>query len=519
MPRLSRCRDMKRCLLWYALMLSACAPEKKAEKVAPPPASSAQLASARVDAALMHDYEMADVPQGQERGHPPLPAQADDATFLRRACIDLAGRLPRADEARAFLADPSADKRGRLTDALTLEPGAAEVRYRMLAEAFRVKDDAEVITWLRKAAAEDRPYADIIRHMIGGGKMRQRDGGNALRTSVETAYTVLGEDLYCAMCHDHPFNDHTQHECYSFAACFVGKNKMRLPFDYLYADGKPGEVVPPALLRLAYRHQHYIRDNEDNLEEVAKWLVADGAKRYALVASLRVWSGMFGMPGMMVDRTIGGLDDAPPWHGIPHTSIHSHIRTSCFSAPPRATSTWVGMSLNSATDFSQATRLLTEEFERCGGRIGEFQRILARTHAYGRTGHAPGLAWNGCYLVPAPQIRRLPSEVIWKAVSGETDKQIPQVPAPGHPLRMLGRGTREWADESLTPVSHALARFMISHPAENAAHAAASADELFLTLLGRQPEDAERAAIARNAASPQEIAWALLNTKEFMFRQ
>ena len=505
---------MKRCLPLCALLI-ACTPEKKM-------ADPIQDASARVDVALMHDYEL--VKEQREKWKntpnlPGLPELADDSTFLRRACIDLAGRLPRPDEVRAFLANTSSDKRAILTDALVREPGAAEVRFRMLAEAFRVKDDDEVIAWLRQAAAEDRAYAEIITYMIGGGHMRQRDQGDALRTSVETAYTVLGEDLYCAMCHDHPFNGHTERECYSFAACFTGKNGMRLPSDYAYRGGKPDEAIAPALLRLT-RHWQYLTDHEDHLTQVGKWIVNDeDSRRYALVASLRVWSSLFGMPGQMVDKTIGGVDDAPPWHGIHRKPILNQVSSDCFSASPRGAPTWIDTNINSPADFSQGMKVLIEEFLRCGSRLGEFQRILARTNAYWRSGIDYNTDWNGCYLAPAPQIRRLPSEVIWKVVSGEFDAQIPQVPPVGHPLRMLGRGTREWTDESLTPISHEIVRFMMNDKfIGNATVRNCGADELFLELLGRQPSASELAAISHQTAVDSDVAWALLNTTEFMFR-
>jgi hypothetical protein len=71
----------------------------------------------------MHDYALVKEQREKWKNNSPvlpsLPGLADDSTFLRRACIDLAGRLPRPDEARAFLADASPDKRAKLTDALS----------------------------------------------------------------------------------------------------------------------------------------------------------------------------------------------------------------------------------------------------------------------------------------------------------------------------------------------------------------------------------------------------------------
>ena len=109
--------------------------------------------------------------------------------------------------------------------------------------------------------------------------------------------------------------------------------------------------------------------------------------------------------------------------------------------------------------------------------------------------------------------------MIWKTLSGESDTQLPQVPQPEHPLCMLGRGTREWTDESRAPLSHELVRFMMNDKLVDQATAkAGDAERMFLALLGREPTENERAAISRAAASDQDVAWALLNTKEFLFR-
>lgn len=514
---------MKSCLAICALLIS-CVPEKGGKQADSPAGmpDAIQQAADQLDAALMHDYMLMfekRLKNLHSGAAPMLPPMADDTVFLRRACIDIAGRLPRADEVRAFLADTTRDKHAKLTDALTREPGAAEVRFRMLAEAFRVKNyDHKTVAWLRQATAEDRPYAEIVARMLGGWHVAETGESNPRRTSAEAAYAVLGEDLYCAMCHDHPFNDHTQREFYAFAACFAGQKEIRLPLDYKYREGKPGEVIKPSTLRLGWWRD--LRDDQDKLVQVVKWMTEEEpSERYAMVASLRVWSGLFGMPGQEVDMTVGGVDDAPPWHGFHGESTPDHYHRSCFDGSPRGAATWMGLQLNSASDFTQATKLLTEEFLRCGGRLAEFQRILARTEAYRRSGIDYNWNWRECYLAPAPQIRRLPSEVIWKTLTAEDDIQLPQVPEPEHPLRMLGRGTREYTDESRTPISHELVRFMMNDKLVDQATAkAGDSERIFLELLGRKPTENEQAAIQRTAATDRDVAWALLNTREFMFR-
>jgi len=494
-------------------------------------ADTVQQAAGRVDAALVSDYQRFQTQQRKYRPTPqppPVLPWADDATFLRRACIDIAGRLPRADEARTFLADQSPDKRARLTDGLVKEPGAAEARFRMLAEAFRIKDGAGMIAWLRQAAADDRPFDQILSYLIGEGHLSQRDEGNVLRTGAEVAFAVLGEDLHCALCHDHPFNDHTQMQSYEFAACFLTNGELRLPRDYKYRGGKPGEIVKPKLMRLTREMVPPVKAGKDLRMEVAKWIITESSHRFTAVAALLTWRNLFGTPGLYVDHTIGGVDPAPSWSEVYSTPDPNAIGRSCFSTPNRDRATWVGMDfVVGGVSYSPAVQALGDEFRRCGCRIGEFQRVLARTNAYNRAGFDFAKKWNGGYLVPAPQIRRLPAEVVWDLLSDVKSAQLPQVPPFEHPLRMLGRGTREWTDESTTPVSHELVRFMLNSPeVENTIAtepAGVSVDDLFVSILGRLPTEKEKeAAQQRRHESPQtatqDIAWSLLNTAEFMFR-
>ncbi|WP_395735342.1 DUF1549 domain-containing protein [Prosthecobacter sp.] len=493
-------------------------------------ADAPQMAAARIDAALIRDhYEALQELRKHSIAPPPAPALpvADDAVFLRRACIDIAGRLPAADEVRQFLADPAPDKRARLTDALVREPGAEQLRFRILSEAFRVKEDDAFAAWLLQAAKDDRPFDQIIASLIGEGRLGQRDGENAIHTANEVAAAVLGEDLQCAVCHDHPYNDHQQKQCYEFAACFLapGSPSLQLPGYYHQRSGKPRDLVKPRLLRLNSRENPpEIKHNADARVQTARWIVTESTHRFASVAALRVWSGLFGMPGIEKDKTLGGVDPAPSWNEV--NGSMSYTYRACGGAPHANPVFWVGLFSSPAPAPSIYTAL-GEEFRRCGCRIGEFQRVLARTTAYNRAAIAPDRRWIVGNLVPAPVVRRLPAEVIWDALSAEKSSQLPPVPPPEHPLRMLGRGTREWSDESTTPVSHELVRFMMNSAfMENAAAsrpADSSAEDLFLAILGRYPNGLEKAlAKQQQNESPQtavqDITWALLNTAEFMFR-
>ncbi len=512
-------KGMKRLPILSLLLILACSPDQDTTSEAAPTVDPIQTAAARADSALMRDYDL-ELEQRRKFKQAPLPALpgiADDSTFLRRACIDLAGRLPKPEEVRAFLADNTIGKRARLTDALVKEPGAAEVRFRMLAEAFRVKNDAEVITWLRRAAKEDMPFDQIAAVMVGDRYIMRRDEGNALRSGVEVAQALFGQDLYCAMCHDHPYNDHMERECYEFAACFASGGELRLPKDYLYKDGNPGDVVRPKYLnRSGGRNEANLPRDMKSMEGLVKWLTSTEDRHLATVAALRAWSGLFGMPGLVIDSSIGGVEEAPAWHEIHPKPVLNLTSSNCFAPPNRGRVTWVDME---ASKYPEAVKVLAAEFRRCGMRIAEFQRILVSTNAYSRSGVDYNFVWSGLYLAPAPQIRRLPSEVIWDTLSSVKSDELPQVQPANHPLRLLGQGTREWADESATPLSHELARFMMNGDmVAQASEQAVDVDTLFLNLLARHPTENERTAISREAATHQDVAWALLNTKEFIFR-
>ncbi len=162
---------------------------------------------------------------------------ANDSEFLRRVTLDLTGRIPSATEARAFLADSSADKRAKLVDALLASPEYA----RRMQEVFDVllmdrrRDSkvprAEWEKFLRTSFAANKPYDELVRDILSsdGADPKTRPAAKFfldrdLEPTIVTrdiSRLFLGRNLQCAQCHDHPLvDDYKQEHYYGIQAFF-----------------------------------------------------------------------------------------------------------------------------------------------------------------------------------------------------------------------------------------------------------------------------------------------------------
>ena len=104
----------------------------------------------------------------------PAP-KSNDIEFLRRAYVDITGRIPTPEAAQAFLESADADKRGKLIEQLLGSPAYADQLTTFWANKFKVTRSHESIgtfgrnvfyEWLRKSIADDRPYDSFARELI-----------------------------------------------------------------------------------------------------------------------------------------------------------------------------------------------------------------------------------------------------------------------------------------------------------------------------------------------------------------
>ncbi len=125
----------------------------------------AELA-ARIDAHISAAWEA--------EGIVPAP-RADDAEFLRRTYLNIAGTIPPVAEVREFLADTAPNKRRRLVDRLLEHPGyinhfAHTWRMLMIPEADSDQQVRFIVpsfeTWLRDKFIDNAKYDEIARELI-----------------------------------------------------------------------------------------------------------------------------------------------------------------------------------------------------------------------------------------------------------------------------------------------------------------------------------------------------------------
>lgn len=196
--------------------------------------------AAKIDGLLQRHWEM--------KGVSPLP-RASDEVFLRRAYLDLVGRIPTAEEALAFLDGTAPNGRTNLVASLLESEGYTARFYNLWADVLRYKSwfvntsntiPAAYGRFIRESLRTNKPYDVFVREMLsakgfawetGAVGYYQRDPDMPLDNMALTARVFLGTRIECAQCHDHPFDKWKQTQFYHLAAYTFGNKQVNEAFD------------------------------------------------------------------------------------------------------------------------------------------------------------------------------------------------------------------------------------------------------------------------------------------------
>lgn len=245
---------------------------------------------------------------------------AGDATFLRRAYLDVIGRLPTFAEVKAFLNDPAPDKRAKLVDQLLERPEYADHWANKWADLLRpnpyrvgIKAVYNLDAWLRDSFRRNQPYDQFVREILTaqGSTFREgpvtifRDRREPEEIMPMLSQLFLGIRLDCAKCHHHPFEVWGQDEFYRMAAYFarIGRKGTGLSppisgseeivFTATAGQVKhpgTGQVMTPRPLFGATLDQ----PERDPRQLLADWVVSDDNPYFARVIVNRVWADLMG---------------------------------------------------------------------------------------------------------------------------------------------------------------------------------------------------------------------------------
>lgn len=260
-------------------------------------------------------------------GVTPAPL-ADNATFLRRASLDLIGRVPTPEEVRSFLEDDRADKRARRVASLIASPDHVREMAVFWRRTWVPPADTEAMShvaeeldgWIGRRLSRHDGLDAIVRDLIGASDLpvvggTQEDAApagflvaNELKPenlAASTARAFLGLNLACAQCHDHPFAEWSRDQFWGMAAFFTradtaGAKPASRPVVRVGDTNRSVAAQPPDGDELSWPDH----GNSTTARRVlAGWVTSRANPWFARQLVNQLWSHFFG------DGLVGPFDD------------------------------------------------------------------------------------------------------------------------------------------------------------------------------------------------------------------
>ena len=496
----------------------------------------------------------------------------DDTTFLRRAYLDLTGLLPTAEQARQFSASTDSDKRAKLIDRLLDAPEFVDMQTLRWADLLRVEEktlDRKGVdvfhAWIRDSFAKHKPLNQLAKEILEARgstyKVPPTNFYRALRKpelrAEAAAQVFLGIRLQCAKCHNHPFDRWTQDDYYGWSNFFgridykIIENKRRDKNDKNEFVGEQvvllkdeGDVKNPTtgetaglryLGNLSNAESGSTTGNQkseskklDRLQRLAAWTGSPDNERFAAAQANRIWYQVMGQ------GIVDPIDD---------------FRSTNPPANP------------------ELLEALTEEFVRGDFHVRHLMRVIMNSTVYQLSSSTNTTNADDEILFSRGVPRRLTAEQTLDAIGQtldlpikfgghETGMKAVQLPGVrngdhryakpeigdrflalfGKPGRLLTceceRTNGTTLAQTFEMVSGELVDELLRSDKGRIARAEKSSQsftetiaDLYWSALSRKPSAEELAAAESHVKSSnprrglEDVAWALLNSNEFLFRR
>ena len=461
-----------------------------------------------------------------------------DEAFLRRVFLDVIGILPTPEEYTRFMASKDAKKREKLVDDLLGRKEFAELWVLKWAELLQIRSSNDVsykamllyYNWLQDKIARNVPMDQTVQELLGasGGTFKSPASNyyqlerDTLKISENVGQVFLGMRIQCAQCHNHPFDRWTMNDYYGFAAFFsqVGRKGTDDPRELVIFNSGGGEVRHPVGGRVM--KPKFLGGIEpdvtgkDRRVVLARWLASADNPYFATNLANIVWGHFFGQ------GIIDPVDD---------------VRISNPASNPE---------------------LLAEMGKRFTGYKYDFKKLvrdICTSRTYQLSTQANKSNDSDTRNFARAPLRRIKAETFLDCISQvtETKNKFPGLPQGARAVQIadggistyflttFGRATRETVcscevklEPTLSQSLHLLngatttTRIaqgnLIGKRLQEKKTAADVIEELYVRCLSRQPTAKEKAKLAALVATEkdtkkalEDVFWALLNSREFMF--
>jgi hypothetical protein len=243
-----------------------------------------------------------------------------DEQFIRRVYLDIIGALPTPEEYQQFVADTDPLKREKLVDALLYRKEFVEMWVMKFTELLRIRSGNVAVgaisykaallyaNWLSDQIAGNVPMNVIVQDLLGAsGSTFTEPATNFYQVERDTkklaedvAQVFMGMRIQCAQCHNHPFDRWTMDDYYGFVAFFsqIGRKRAEDPRDMVIFNSGGGDikhpvggrVMPPKFLGGAVPDLA----GRDRRKVLGEWLASPENPYFARNIANIVWAHFFG---------------------------------------------------------------------------------------------------------------------------------------------------------------------------------------------------------------------------------
>jgi hypothetical protein len=479
-----------------------------------------------------------------------------DEQFIRRLSIDLTATLPSPGQVQAFVADKDPHKRDKLVDRLLdseeysyyfANKWADILRVKRRGQAARASGTFAFHDWIRTAIARDKPYDEFARAILGASgdevtnppTVWYKELQNPEQFVDDTAQVFLGLRLACAQCHHHPYEKWSQDDYWGIAAFFgrVASKNIQVPGEVVQPGGgrlviysrSRGSVTnkrtgQPAVMKPLDGKPMEVGLYEDPRQKLVDWMVDPHNPFFTRAVANRYWAHFFGrgivdpLDDMRVTNPPSNpeLLDALAKDLVEHKYSLKHlIATICKSRTYQLSSTPNEFNKHDKQNYARyyprrlSAEVLFDAVNLVTDSPAPFSGLPQDKHAPKRAIMLPDESFPSYFLdvfgrpqrISACECERVSEANLAQALHLLNSEEIQgKVARPGGRADVLAKDPRPDAEKI---------------------------DELFLWAFARKPTEEQRNKalehIAKNASNKkiayENILWALLNTKEFIFNR